>query len=434
MKDNSPIFIVGVPRSGTTLLAAMLSGHSRLICGTETDFFHFLNQVDVSELTAKSTWPNDATDFLFKMVQARGKKSVPENYNFEKKEIHKYLSEKSPTVKSILNSITEQYAIKHNKVRWIEKTPRHLLYLHKIRMYLPDSKIIRIVRDPRDTALSIVKAPWGWAPRNVVGAISMWRYLDDCSSTFFDSDSNSFTVKYEDLILSPEKELTAICSFIGEKFETNMLQTNNTYSHVNSIAEDWKKKVAQPIDKSRAEVWLREFSSEEKTISENLVGDRLIRYDYPIFNNKSEYIKAAPIDVFFKSTLALKFLVNNNYRIWKKSQLEKTSGFVVADLSGNDAWLGHRLNPRIINTVKIIFQAAKCKLLRKPIVFIKRSLNNTSKGVLLKVTTTILEYLASKVFVDESPYKAETWIVNLNIHPKLGAIESTGNTKSREKK
>ena len=64
-RSSSPIFVVGVPRSGTTLLAAMLGAHPRLVCGPETYFFQCLRDVDARALCRRSDWPKAAVDFLF---------------------------------------------------------------------------------------------------------------------------------------------------------------------------------------------------------------------------------------------------------------------------------------------------------------------------------------------------------------------------------
>ena len=88
IKSNAPIFVVGVPRSGTTLLAAMLAAHGSLSCGTETRFFHFLSQTDAEKLIKAENWPDSATDFLFKLKLVDI--PVPEHYALRKEQIRAY--------------------------------------------------------------------------------------------------------------------------------------------------------------------------------------------------------------------------------------------------------------------------------------------------------------------------------------------------------
>src|SRR5262249_42608174 len=64
-RSSPPIFVTGVPRSGTTLLAAMLGAHPRLVCGPENYFFQCLADVGARALCRRADWPKAAIDFLF---------------------------------------------------------------------------------------------------------------------------------------------------------------------------------------------------------------------------------------------------------------------------------------------------------------------------------------------------------------------------------
>ena len=198
---DTPIFVVGVARSGTTLLAAMLSSHSRLSCGPETHFFHALDKTPLHELLHPKSWPEQAVEFLFSIHDE--KQPVPENFGFNKAEIREYLAGHNPSIQVMLESITRAYMVRQEKVRWVEKTPHHLCFVRLIRQYYPKSPIIRIIRDPRDVALSICAAPWAWAPRTFLGALALWRDCYAGSANFFATDTLTYTVKYEDLLESP---------------------------------------------------------------------------------------------------------------------------------------------------------------------------------------------------------------------------------------
>ena len=58
-----PVFIVGAPCSGTTLLAAMMNAHCRMSCGNETHFFEWLRGDVVDYLTERRHWPRRACDY-----------------------------------------------------------------------------------------------------------------------------------------------------------------------------------------------------------------------------------------------------------------------------------------------------------------------------------------------------------------------------------
>ena len=90
-----PIFVVGVPRSGTTLLAAMLSAHSRMSCGPETHLFPWVSRVDGERLCDKDLWPDTATEFLssisFSTYSGSQRIQLIEKYQLEEKDVYRFL-------------------------------------------------------------------------------------------------------------------------------------------------------------------------------------------------------------------------------------------------------------------------------------------------------------------------------------------------------
>lgn len=166
-----------------------------------------------------------------------------------------------------------------DKKRWAEKTPDHLKHVALIRAHFPTSPIIRIYRDPRDVALSIRKVPWG--AQSLLEALLFWQSWDQASFKFFSTDPLAYSLRYEDLLGSPEKTVRALCSFIDEPYEPEMLDTSAAGRLVNTRNSPWKAKASQPIDASRIGVWQRELTQDEIGLAEAVVGDRLDAYGYP---------------------------------------------------------------------------------------------------------------------------------------------------------
>ncbi len=280
---TNPIFIVGVPRSGTTLLAAMLAAHPRISCGPETHFFRRLASLDADSLCEPALWPDLAVNFISSITHTSfndaTRKPLLEKYKIQPEQVSKFLSQRPPSIPNILASVTEQYMEVQGKCRWAEKTPDHMKYVSSIRKYFPESPIIRILRDPRDVALSLARVPWGAS--SFVEALFLWKHYDETSSLFFERDEKSYTLRYEDLVISPETELLKLCQFLGEKFESSMLDTSSTGKQINSRNVAWKEKVSQPIDTSRVAVWKLDLAKEDNLLSEALLGKQMDKYGYP---------------------------------------------------------------------------------------------------------------------------------------------------------
>lgn len=355
----APIFIVGVPRSGTTLLAAMLAAHSRLSCGTETRFFRFLSQSHPEKLLDAEHWPDDATEFLFNMKLVDI--PVPDHYGLRREQIRAYLAERTACIPNILSSLTEQFMSREGKERWVEKSPEHLLFVRDIRRYFPQSPIIRIVRDPRDVALSLNKSPW--APSDFLDAILLWRKYDLASWEFFRDDQNSLTIHYEMLVQSPEKELKRICEFIGESFEQTMLDTSKSADHLVTSKDSWHRIVDKPVDASRIGVWERELSKETNRLAEALIGDRIISYGYECVENFDTAAETYPsLEALASHRQALSALVKKDIRFWVKNLGEQRKTEVYVGVPDKDNWLRYTKPERWGDILRIIAKIAWDKL------------------------------------------------------------------------
>lgn len=331
---SEPIFITGVQRSGTTLLSAMLAAHSRMSCGPETHFFQRLVHEDEGFLTDPTNWPVAGIQFVSSISYTNfventaERTTILEKYQLSREEIAAYLSQNEPGIAPLLASVVEHYMRKQGKSRWVEKTPDHIQYLGLIRTHFPSSPVIRIVRDPRDVALSLTKVPWG--AKTYFEAIEYWKTLDEAGRVFFETDSYCYTLKYEDLIRAPEVELRRLCDFIGEDFEESMLDTSTTGKQVNSRNVPWKDKAAQPVDHSRIAVWNQEISPAMNAYTEAVIGERMLAYGYPLSGEYPTFAEVFPVGShFYPYAEPLMQVASSGVRFWKTDPNETPSGTVI---------------------------------------------------------------------------------------------------------
>lgn len=355
MKED-PIFIVGVPRSGTTLLAAMLAAHSRLSCGPETHFYRLLAKVNASQICRPENWPELAVDFVCSLKHSNfageGVKYIVDKYQLDRQAITTFLADKEPSISNTLASLTEQHMTSRGKSRWVEKTPDHIAYLESVRRNHPRSPIIQIVRDPRDVALSLTKVPWG--ARSFLEGLTFWRRLDAAGEEFFSSDPLSYLLRYEDLISHPREELQRLCRFLDEQFEENMLDTSSTGRQLNTMNVPWKDKASQPLDTSRIAVWHSDLTSRQNQLAEAIVGDRLLHYGYPREENFARLGQLFPAN---RSLLeygdSLEELTSRGVRFWKAHESEAPTVWVYLGDPSADNWIGQKKPETILNTLSI---------------------------------------------------------------------------------
>lgn len=266
-----------MPRSGTTLLAALLSAHSELAIGPETAYF---NEVwkPLERASGVRDWPaveravrNWLTKPSVGLMQLPAGELVAElKALFERQEL---------THASILSRVMETYAALQKKSRWGEKTPGHFMYVPAIKREFPAARIVYIVRDPRDIHLSLTKVPWKTG--NALNHAVQWREYQSLLTRYQAQYGPSFhIVRYEDLIVDPAAVLEGLTRFLGLDFEPDMLVRYQGQALYDPKDEPWKKRVAGAIDPTNSGKWRKELSSGQVGIFEAVCGRDMRQLGY----------------------------------------------------------------------------------------------------------------------------------------------------------
>lgn len=186
-----------------------------------------------------------------------------------------------PGFHGIVEALMESWTRERGKVRWGEKTPHHTLCWQVIREGFPDLKVVHVVRDGRDVALSFRAAPFG--PKHVYPAAQHWvRYLEAAEAAGAALGAASYlVVRYEELVSDPERELRRICTLLGEAYDPAMLgyhraQIPYPTDHRNS------RNLKRPVLADSSGRWRTELTVREQRIFEAVAGDHLRRYGYPV--------------------------------------------------------------------------------------------------------------------------------------------------------
>ncbi|MGD8485564.1 MAG: sulfotransferase [Chloroflexota bacterium] len=277
--SSQPVFVVGGPRSGTTLLSAMLAAHSAFECGPETHFLSRWSHLPRSErdlILDPSDWPERATAYVCSL--SLGKQPIYPMYGLEREEIRAWLAVRPPSLATMLESLTAQRALRAGALRWVEKTPRHLEVPELITEAWPGAHIVRIVRDPRDAAVSLTKVPFGTP--SLLTNLSVLARMNEAAADFYRSSDVALTVRYEDLVSAPERELRRICTFVGVDYEPGMLKDRSGATGVAAQHEWWKGDATGPLDPSRSGRWSDEMPPEVQHYAALNLGSMLEEHGY----------------------------------------------------------------------------------------------------------------------------------------------------------
>lgn len=276
MTDSSPIFIVGCPRSGTTILAALLNLHTNIAAATETHFFNFISK------QRKYKWKEfDENQMKLMLDEARiidfckHLEIDPElliKYfmeSFDSAELSEGATQKTEFYKKkVFDVFIRALLEKKKKERFCEKTPQHLYNVEEILKLYPEAKFIHLVRDGRDVVNSLMKMPW--RPNGLLNNSRFWKkYIARGLKLSSKIDSSNFlTVKFEDLLQDPETVLRNICEFLDLAYQKSILYKSqtSTESVFTEWESNWKHKSKSDLDPKRIGAWKKELSDQDQAL------------------------------------------------------------------------------------------------------------------------------------------------------------------------
>ncbi len=274
--SDRPIFVVGCPRSGTTLMQLMLHAHPRIAIPPETRFL--LRSYDERSLFGDLNDPAERR----KLGEWLTRGNNFGDLGLDRAETIEDIVAAGPSLGSASAAIFQAYARKHGKPRWGDKRPAYLLSLDVVRWMFPDAQIVHIIRDGRDCVASMKEADWYRG--HIDKGISAWvRGMAAAERAARDLPSDQFyELHYEDLVAEPEKELRKLCDFLGEEFAPEMTEPAKVAEFAVPERKVWHKLTHGEVTTSRIGTWRDRLSPEEIGLSERIMGRQLRRRGYEV--------------------------------------------------------------------------------------------------------------------------------------------------------
>ncbi|MCK4825109.1 sulfotransferase, partial [bacterium] len=273
---NPPGFIVGVDRSGTTILAAILNRHPKLYVLPETHFFSILGTDQKLSNCFQVSWPKSLDQLIEKMNTIRRDDFAEWGPPLEV--IHKQVSKEDAEPKAVFEALGRSLAKSNGKDLWLEKTPGHIRHLSKIREEFPKAPIVHIIRDGRDVAHSLTNVYWG----NKVYWVNLLLWVNDVSQArgWLEKDANSISIRYEDLVKEPGLTIAKVCNFLNLDFYAEILQPDGSEYALIEKGSSHKEGVKKPLDDSKVARWRRIMPEESKRIALIIAGNELKKWGY----------------------------------------------------------------------------------------------------------------------------------------------------------
>jgi hypothetical protein len=281
-------FVVGMNRSGTTLVRMMLDAHPQLTIPPET---HFIP--DLIKVAREGAATPEA---LLKVIVSQREWG---DFGLTEEELReRFGSFRSLSAGDAIRAFFEAYAERVGKPRWGDKTPRYVTRMRLIEDALPEAHFVHVIRDGRDVALSVRDRT---VKDYTVERVAQ-RWKEKVSKARRDAPllKHYMELRYEDLVLDPESSLRRICELADIGYDAAMLEyhqqaeqrlremerelpASGGKAHL-SVERRMAThaRTTEPPDPERVTRWRKEMSAEDRDSFESVAGDLLAELGYEV--------------------------------------------------------------------------------------------------------------------------------------------------------
>lgn len=267
-------FVIGCPRSGTTLLRAILDAHPALAVPPESYFLvPALRRADryassdgvdrsalLDDVVANLSWRQWALDEAA-LSAIRDDPTLV-------------------TVAAVMRAIYAAYAETQGKTRYADKTPQHSLHVRLLATAFPEARFVHLLRDGRDVVPSLLEMPF--FPDRFARAALFWqeRVEGGLAARTLVGDDRYHELRYEDLVADPERETRALCAFLDLSFEPAMLEYHERAEQVIAGVYDAGHHLGVLRPPAPTRDWRTGLPPRRVALFEALVGETLDRAGY----------------------------------------------------------------------------------------------------------------------------------------------------------
>jgi len=251
--EDAHIFVVGPPRSGTTLVKNILRSHSQIASIDDESFFFF----------RRNYYDLELPDLRGERIQS--------------------LVHKARDAVQLFDLIAREVREKKDAERFLEKTASHALRLSFILERFPESQVVFAVRDVRDGFLSAQRNPAYWASLDSSDPLrsyaETWResvqqYLK------YQEHEQVRLVRYETLCEDPAPQIRLIMRFLDQPFQKRQLRPKE-YSQTKVSEQQGHERLGEPISGKTIGQWKTEMKAEMQNRLHEIAGEQLQAIGYP---------------------------------------------------------------------------------------------------------------------------------------------------------
>jgi len=275
VRDIPMFFIVGRPRSGTTLLRTLFDAHPHvnipLECKFALDLYPRYGKIrdwtvkdlesfqkDLNEQLLIKTWKLDEKELRSNLPRCEGENSYG-------------------TVCKMVYATYRSF-FKKEELKWFgDKNPGYTIYTRKLLKIFPGAKFIHIVRDYRDNLVSIKDVDFELPVPSLVTMkwkLFFRKFVRDGKK----NPSAYYVIRYEDLVSEPVEEFRKLCDFLGLAFDDSVFEFTEKKDEIfktypKEFVTTYHSNLLNKVNRSRVGVWKEKLTEKEVRVCDHTAGD-----------------------------------------------------------------------------------------------------------------------------------------------------------------
>ena len=269
-RPEVPIFVVGCPRSGTSLLRNLLRAHPRLSLPPESNFIPAFYR----------RYGDPGTDREAIELAARIL-SLPLIRRWQL-DLDPATLRRCRRFRDVVEGLYAAWAAREGKPRWGDKTPQHALAIRTLCEIFPGCQIVHVIRDARDVALSYARAPFG--PGNIYVAALLWRHFVTAGRQAGAAlPPPQYTeVRYEAVLAAPDAAMARLFAFLGEAPIEGPVRPNPIPRDPDARRQATAGPRASEVFSDNAGKWKKEMTVRSRALVESVCGELLEELGYEV--------------------------------------------------------------------------------------------------------------------------------------------------------
>jgi len=270
-----PIFVGGSPRSGTTLLGAMLGAHDRVVCLPESPFIGRLARVQRCQRADPR-----AAEEVHRAMRADFKFAF---WSLSPADLSACAKVTGTGYQELIDAYAGCFALRNGRpdaTSWVDHSPTNLMYSARLYAEFPQARFIHLVRDGRAVCASWM--PLNWGPNTIIPAAQTWAIHvgHGLAAEAALPPAAVRRVTYEQLITEPEKVLELLCEWLGVPYQATMVTGSGL--EVPIYTRNQHALIGRPVDSRRIDDWRTKLTAREIELFEYVTGDLLMNLGYEL--------------------------------------------------------------------------------------------------------------------------------------------------------